>query len=569
MEKINLKKNDITELSITDTGEDSQGIGRFRGFAFFVKDALPGDVVKAVVTKVNKGYGYAKTLEIIKPSPDRVDAPCPAARRCGGCQLMELSYKRQLEIKEEKVRNNLIRLGGIDPDAVLWEPVIGMEAADFSFGTGIKGIGLSGGAEGGKSFKSGTDASAGAAGSAGGFCPLRYRNKVQLPAGRSKDGRPVFGFYAGRTHYIVETDDCPAAFEECGVIIRALRRFMEENNISVYDEKTGKGLVRHVLLRKGFATGQIMVCIVVNSEFGMRNAEFGMRNSECGMRNVEFEKRNAEFGMRGVLLAAGLNITSICINFNSKKTNVILGEKTVTIYGNPYIEDKISGLTFRISAQSFFQVNSIQTEKLYAKALEYAALTGNETVWDLYCGIGTISLFLAKKAKKVYGVEIVPQAIENAKENAKLNHIENAEFFCGKSEEVFPAFYGQTVLKDRAGAEFCTDADDGFRSGADAENETGNDLSGTQVPAAAKMPKADVVVLDPPRKGCDSTLLSAILNTEPERIVYVSCNSATLARDLKILSQKYVLEKAAPCDMFPHTNHCEVAAALSLKRNCP
>ena len=487
-----MKKNDIIELSITDTGEDSQGIGRFCGFAFFVKDALPGDVVRAVVTKVNRGYGYAKTLEIIKPSPDRVDAPCPAARRCGGCQIMELSYKKQLEIKEEKVWNNLMRLGGTDLKTVQREPIMGMETTDI-------------------------------------FCPLHYRNKVQLPAGRSKEGRPVFGFYAGRTHYIVETEDCPAAFAECGVIIRALRRFMEENNIPVYDEKTGKGLVRHVLLRKGFATGQIMVCIVVNSEPEHLPASVPPERGE-GL---------CEAQVRGILFATGLNITSICVNFNSKKNNVILGEKTVTIYGNPYIEDKISGLTFRISAQSFFQVNSIQTEKLYSKALEYAALTGSETVWDLYCGIGTISLFLAGNAKKVYGVEIVPQAIENAKENARLNGMENAEFFCGKSEEVFPAFYKT----------------------AEAGSDPGEDKKAA--------PKADVVVLDPPRKGCDSALLSAILKTEPGRIVYVSCNSATLARDIKILSQKYVLEKAAPCDMFPHTNHCEVVTALRLKRNCP
>ena len=465
------KKNDLIEVPITDTGKNAEGVGRAGGFTFFVKDALPGDTVRAVVTKVNKSYGYAKTIKIINPSPGRVAAPCPLAKKCGGCQLMELSYKKQLEIKEKKVFNDLERIGGIEMDCVEKEAIIGIDEA----------------------------------------CPLYYRNKVQLPAGKDKDGRVILGFYAGRTHYIIETESCPAAFKEAGVLIPAIRDFIEESGLSVYDEKSGKGLIRHVLLRKSFKTGQIMVCLIINEPL-----------SAHGRKTPAFEK-----ALTRALKETCPDIASICVNSNTQRTNVILGEGTNCIYGKPYIEDKIFGLTFRISAASFFQVNGFLTEKLYEKVLEYAALTGSETVWDLYCGTGTISLFLAQKAKMVYGVEIVPEAIENARENAALNNIENARFFCGRSEEVFAEFYAE---------------------GAGAQ---------------ASPPAADVVVLDPPRKGCDESLLRAILLAEPKRIVYVSCSSATLARDVKILGEKYSLIKAAPCDMFPHTVHVETVILLS------
>ena len=467
------KKNDTIEIAITDTGKNAEGVGRAGGFTFFVKDALPQDTVRAVVTKVNKSYGYAKTIEILNPSPDRTDAPCPLAKKCGGCQLMELSYKKQLEIKELKVFNDLERIGGIDMNSVKKEAIIGMDEA----------------------------------------CPLYYRNKVQLPAGKDKDGRVILGFYAGRTHYIIETESCPAAFEEAGVLIPAIRDFIEESGLSVYDEKTGKGLIRHVLLRKGFKTGQIMVCLIVNEPL-----------NAAGKKTQALEKAFVR-----KLKETAPDIVSICVNSNTKRTNVIYGQETKCIYGKPYIEDKILGLTFRIAAASFFQVNGFLTEKLYEKVLEYVALTGSEVVWDLYCGTGTISLFLAQKAKMVYGVEIVPEAIENARENAALNNIENARFFCGRSEELFAEFYAE----------------------------------GTS--AQALPPAADVVVLDPPRKGCDESLLRAILSAEPERIVYVSCSSATLARDVKILGEKYLLIKAAPCDMFPHTVHVETVVLMSRK----
>ena len=457
-----LRKNDIAELDITGMGAGGEGIGRYNGFALFVKDALPGDRVRAVITKVNKGYGFAKTTEIIVPSPDRISPPCNEALRCGGCQMMQLKYEKQLELKTEKVRNDLERIG--DFKDICMEPVMGMDEA----------------------------------------CPLHFRNKVQFPVGRSHDGRVITGFYAARTHYIIENEGCPAAPDETAGILSVLRGFAEKNGISVYDEKTGTGLLRHVLIRRGEQTGQIMVCIVINGNSLGKGLD---------------DKLSAE------LLAAEPAVRSICLNVNKEKTNVILGRKTVSLYGNGYIEDRIGGLTFRISAQSFFQVNGKQTEKLYSKVLKYAELTGTETVWDLYCGTGTISLFLAQKARRVFGAEIVPEAVEDAKANAALNGISNTQFFCGRSEEIFPYM--------------------------------------------CKSHPADVVVLDPPRKGCDGALLDAILAAGPPRIVYVSCNSATLARDLKILSKKYELVKAAPCDMFPHTVHVETVVLMSIKDRKP
>lgn len=467
-----LKKNNIIEIDITDMGVNGEGVGRYDGFAFFVKDALYGDRVKAVVTKVNAGYGFAKTLEILKLSEFRTEPPCPIAGKCGGCQIMPLAYPEQLKLKERKVKKDLESIGGVSfsEEGALFEPIIGMDIPE-------------------------------------GGCPVRYRNKVQLPVGLSRDGSPLMGFYAGRTHFVIDADGCPVAFSEADTLMKVIRSFIEEKKLPVYDENTGRGLIRHVLMRKGFATGQIMVCLVINGE------------------SLSKYSPGADEDFVKTLLDTGLNIASVCLNINKARTNVILGNRIKLLSGNAYIEDKIGDLTFRISPLSFFQVNSVQTEKLYGKALAYAGLTGNETVWDLYCGIGTISLFLSQRAKKVCGVEIVPAAIENANENAAINGIKNAEFFCGKSEEVFPAMLSED-------ADFA----------------------------------ADVVVLDPPRKGCDSALLEAILKVEPERIVYVSCNSATLARDIKILGEKYKAKKVAACDMFPHSVHAETVVLLSHKK---
>jgi len=490
-----MKKNDIFELEITDMGVDGEGIGHFDGMTFFVKDALIGDVIRARATKLKKNYGYARVEEIITPSTFRVEAKCVHHRRCGGCQIQALSYQKQLEFKQQKVRGNLIRIGGFKEAEVDEKmlPVVGMEE------------------------------------------PFRYRNKAQFPVGMDKDGNVVTGFYAARTHSIIPVEDCLLGVEENAPILEQIKAWMSENGISAYEETSGKGLLRHVLIRYGFTTKEIMVCLIINGKKLPAQAELIER-----LEKIE-------------------GMTSISININTKNTNVILGETTECIWGQSYITDYIhlrntsdalvgkeeeysltdTAVAYRISPQSFYQVNPVQTEKLYSTALDYAGLTGNEYVWDLYCGIGTISLFLAQKAKKVYGVEIVPQAIEDAKNNAKLNGIGNAEFFVGKAEEVLPEFY-ENLKRDVATGRASEDAN--------------------------AMLTPDVIVVDPPRKGCDEACLSTMLKMQPKRIVYVSCDSATLARDLRILcGGGYEIEKIRAFDQFAHTMHVETTVALTRK----
>lgn len=468
-----MKKNETIELSITDMGVNGEGIGKTDGYTFFVKNAVIGDTVSAVITKMKKGYGYAKMLKVLNASPDRVDPPCPEAARCGGCQIMELAYPAQLTFKEQKVRNNLERLGGLDLSSFAFLPIIGMDEESV---------------------------------------PLHYRNKMQYPFGRNADGRIVTGFYAGRTHYLIETDNCPVALPGDEKIRQAVCAFAERNGLSVYDEESGKGLLRHLLIRRGSATGQVMVCLVINGD------DLGSMETEQAFVAAMKETDPA--------------ICSICLNSNQEKTNVILGKTLRCLCGEPYIEEEITcgggTLRFCISPLSFFQVNTKQTEKLYGTALSFADLKGDETVWDLYCGTGTISLFVAGAAKKVIGVEVIPAAIEDAKENAGRNGIRNADFLCGRSEELFPEAVRQ-------------------------KNEP-----------------ADVVILDPPRKGCDAKLLEAIRKVAPGKIVYVSCDSATLARDLKILTGAddregaiYNIEKVQPVDMFPNTVHVETVVLMS------
>ena len=499
-----MQKNDLIELTIHDMGVEGEGIGRYEGMTFFVKDALIGDVIKARITKLKKNYGYARVEEIITPSVFRVEPECGLHKRCGGCQIQAMDYREQLAFKQSKVRGNLIRIGGFSEeqiDAVML-PVVGMET------------------------------------------PYRYRNKAQFPIGRDKEGHPVAGFYAARTHSIIPVTDCKLGVKENQDILEAVLSYMEEAQVKPYDENTGKGLVRHVLIRYGFTTKEIMVCIVIN-----------------GKKLPSTEK------LIGKLCKLD-GMTSISINQNTKNTNVILGDVTECIWGQPYITDYIhlracgkekdsagssktgacdefaltdTAIAYHISPQSFYQVNPGQTEKLYSLALEYAGLTGRETVWDLYCGIGTISLFLAQKAGKVYGVEIVPQAIEDAKSNAALNRITNAEFFVGKAEEVLPEFYA----RESAEAKY---------TGAGQED----------------MLHPDVIVVDPPRKGCDEKCLETMLKMQPERIVYVSCDSATLARDLRILCNGgYELKKVRAVDQFGHTMHVETVVLLSQLRNRP
>ncbi len=482
-----MNKNDLFELTITDMGVDGEGIGHFEGMTFFVKDALIGDVIKARVTKLKKNYGYARVEEIISPSEFRVEAKCPHHRRCGGCQIQALSYEKQLEYKGQKVRGNLIRVGGFSPEEVDKKmlPIIGMEE------------------------------------------PFRYRNKAQFPFGYDKEGQLVAGFYAARSHSIIPVEDCLLGVEENTPILRIIKTWMEEFGVSAYDETTGKGLVRHVLIRFGFTTKEIMVCLIINGR-------------KLPASEVLCER-----------LAKLPGMTSISININMENTNVILGKTTECIWGQSYITDYIGAVAYRISPQSFYQVNPIQTEKLYSTALDYAGLTGKEYVWDLYCGIGTISLFLAQKAKKVYGVEIVPQAIEDACENAKLNGFENVEFFVGKAEEVLPEFYGK--------------AQSGLYEAAEIHG--GSEVARSEVGASeahGDMLHPDVIVVDPPRKGCDEACLDTMLKMRPQRIVYVSCDSATLARDLRILVDGgYEIDKIRAVDQFSHTGHVETICQLS------
>jgi len=466
-----MKKNDLFTVTIEDMGSEGEGIGKVDGFPLFIKDALIGDVVEAKVMKLKKNYGYARLMQVLTPSKDRVEPKCALHQKCGGCQIQAMAYESQLTFKENKVRNNLIRLGGFAPEYLdaRMEPVIGMET------------------------------------------PYHYRNKAQFPVGTDREGNLITGFYAGRTHSIIPNTDCSLGVEENQKILEEILAFLREYNISAYDETTGKGLVRHILLRKGFATGQLMVCLILNG----RKLPHG----------EELVKR----------LCTIPGMTSITINVNQKNTNVIMGEEMILLWGEPVITDTIGEIRYQISPLSFYQVNPVQTERLYGTALEYAGLTGKETVWDLYCGIGTISLFLAQKVKQVYGVEIVPAAIEDAKRNAALNGITNVRFFVGKAEEVLPGFY---------------------------EKESRENGSGS----ASDMLHPDVIVVDPPRKGCDQVCLDTMLKMAPEKIVYVSCDSATLARDLKYLCENgYALARVRAVDMFPGTVHVESVVLLVRK----
>lgn len=463
-----MNKNDIVTVEITDIGMSGEGIGHVDGYTLFIKDAVIGDVVEAKVMKAKKNYGYARLMKVITPSEYRVEPKCAFARRCGGCQIQEMSYDRQLVFKDQKIRGNLERIGGFTKDQIdtVMQPVVGMEH------------------------------------------PFGYRNKAQFPFGTDKEGNPITGFYAGRTHDIIANTDCALGVEQNKEILEIILQYMRENKIKSYDEKTGKGLIRHALIRYGFKTKEIMVCLVVNGK----------------------KLPKAERLIEKLIQSEGM--TSITISPNTRRDNVIMGDSYEILWGQGYITDYIGNVKYQISPLSFYQVNPVQTEKLYGLALEYADLKGDETVWDLYCGIGTISLFLAQKAKQVYGVEIVPQAIDDAKENAKINAIDNAEFFVGKAEEVLPEYY------------------------AEYEREHNGETA-----------HADVIVVDPPRKGCDETLLETIVKMQPEKVVYVSCDSATLARDLKYLcANGYEIKMCRGVDQFPQSVHVETVVLLSQQK---
>ena len=448
-------KNEEVTVEITALGNDGEGIGHLSdGMTVFIPGTVPGDKVLAHIVKVKKTCLYAICKEVIAPSSFRVKEECPVAAKCGGCTLQHLSYDKQLEYKENKVKDCIERIGGIKNPPM--EPII---AADKIY---------------------------------------HFRNKGQFPAGRDKEGNFITGFYRVRSHDVVANTDCAIESKITGPVIEATVGFMRSRNVSSYDEETGKGLIRHIYTRVGFFTHEVMVCLVVNGEKVPGSDE---------LKDI----------LVNVCEENGYRLACFCININKKKTNVILGNECKLLYGNLYITDTIGDISYRISPLSFYQVNPEQTKKLYDTAVEYAGLTGDEVVWDLYCGIGTISLYLSKKAKKVYGVEIVPEAIDDARINAEINNITNAEFYVGASEDV-----------------------------------------------ATKLPKPDVIVVDPPRKGCDEKLLKTIIETAPKRLVYVSCDPATLARDLKILSENgFTLDRVRPADQFCHSCHVETVVLLT------
>ena len=451
-----VEKNKEYILDIVAEGYEGEGIAKVEGYPIFIEGALAGEKVKVKIVKVKKNYAYGKLLEIIEESEEREAPKCSNFKRCGGCSIQHMNYKKQLDFKWERVKDCVSKIGGLSKELVKYP--LGMEVN-----------------------------------------PYRYRNKVQLPIGKVH-GEVVVGFYAPRSHNIIDIRSCLIQDEVADKVSKITRNWIIKNNIepatldSQYNEK---GILRHIMIRRGFKTNEVMVVLVVTKKKVPYIEEF-----------IELIKESIE------------GIKSIVLNVNPKNTNVILGEECITLYGNDTIQDYIGEFKFNISPLSFFQVNPIQTEVLYGKALELADLSGEETVFDAYCGTGTITLFLSQKAKKVYGVEIIEPAIINARENAKLNGVNNAEFFVGKSEEVIPE-----LIKDGV--------------------------------------KADVIVVDPPRKGCDVKLLQAIGETKPERVVYVSCDPSTLGRDLKVLEDVgYKTIEVQPVDMFPQTSHVESVALL-------
>ncbi|HUC90809.1 MAG TPA: 23S rRNA (uracil(1939)-C(5))-methyltransferase RlmD [Paenibacillus sp.] len=467
---IPVSKNEEVVADIVGLTHEGEGVGRVNGFTLFIQGALPGERVRAKVLKTKKTYGYAKMLELLEKSKDRVDAPCPIYKQCGGCQLQHMSYEAQLAWKRQHVVDNLVRIGKLEvvgeavggAGGVIVQPTIGMDD------------------------------------------PWRYRNKAQVPIGMAMadledgaSGSLIGGFYARGSHRIVDMDACLIQHERNDDAVRRVKEIGSRLGVTAYDESSGRGLLRHVVVRTGFVSGETMVVLVTNGTKIPNVQEF-----------VE--------GIRAALP----DVRSIVQNVNKKSTNVIFGDETRVLWGNDVIYDELDGIRFAISARSFYQVNPAQTVALYRKAVEYAGLTGEETVIDAYCGIGTISLFLARRAGRVYGVEVVPEAIEDARRNAELNDIENAEFAVGLSEDVIPRWRKEGIV-------------------------------------------AEVVVVDPPRKGCDQALLDTIVKMQPKRVVYVSCNPSTLARDLQVLEAGgYRTVEVQPVDMFPHTTHVECVIGI-------
>mgnify|MGYP003301996210 CR=1 FL=1 len=452
-----IRKNDEIRLTITTLTSLGSGLGRYEDMAVFVENTAVGDEIIAHIIKVKKNYAVGKIKKIVKASKDRTESDCEVSQRCGGCAYRHISYEAELREKKQSVTDAMQRIGGIDREA---EAILHIAE------------------------------------------PSHYRNKAQVPVSLSEDGKLCAGFYSKRTHRVTDCDDCKLQMKEFSPIIKAVKSFIAENPVTVYDEKTGKGLVRHIYLRRGAKTGEIMVCLVINGD--------------------DLPKKER---LIKALTGTDENIKSIVLNINKEDTNVVLGKKCITIYGSDYIEDELLSLRFRISPLSFYQVNPEGTEILYSKARAYAALVPGETLLDLYCGAGTIGLTMAEDAGQVIGVEIIPEAIENAKQNAEINGIKNARFICDDASGAAKTLY-----------------DEGIRP--------------------------NVVILDPPRKGCSEDVLKTVADMGPDRIVYVSCDSATLARDCRIFdSLGYEVKEYTAVDMFPRTTHCECVAKLIRKEN--
>lgn len=448
---VELSKNDKIELTIDALTSEGSGIGRYNGFAVFVRGTVPQDKIIAHIIKKSKNYAIGIIDKILQPSPERIESDCPYSKRCGGCSFRHMTYDEELRYKKSRVQDALSRIGHLNIEV---DEIIG--ADDLTF----------------------------------------YRNKAQYPVDIC-DGEMYAGFYAYKSHRIIPCSDCklqPMEFENG---LNAFAKWIEAENITSYNEQIGKGLLRHIYFRKGFATGEIMACAVVNYD--------SIPNKDL---LISLLKENVD------------GLVSVAVNVNKDKTNVILGKETKVIWGEKTIRDRLLGKTFLISPNSFYQVNHNQCEKLYAKAKEFAGLTGNEILLDLYCGVGSIGLTMADAVKQLVGIEIVPQAIENAKENAKINNITNAKFICADAPK------GAEILKKQG-------------------------------------IKPDIIILDPPRKGCDKSLFDTVEQLSPDRIVYVSCDSATLARDLEILKEKgYITQKVTAVDMFPRTPHVEAVALI-------
>lgn len=455
-----IEKGQNYELTIEDMSNEGQGIGRIEGMAVFVDGAVVGDVVKAELTKLKKNYAFGRLTEIVEPSANRAEPACNYSKECGGCSLQSMSYESQLKLKKKMIEDKLVRLGGIENPIV--HDTIGMES------------------------------------------PWRYRNKAQFPVGGN-----AIGFYKAKSHYVVNCDQCLIQSEPAEKLAMVLKEYMKTDHISAYDEETGKGLIRHLIVKTAFGTGEVMAILVINGK-GLPNGEKLVLMMDDAINELD---PNPETGVE-------FSLESVIVNINKKKTSEIMGDECITLAGKPNILEQAGKLSFEISPKSFYQVNPVQMVALYDKALEYAGLTGKETVLDLYCGVGTIGLYCASQAKKIIGIESIKSAVLDANRNAVINGIVNAEFICGRVEEELPKLLEEGV-------------------------------------------KADVIILDPPRSGCDPVLLEAVVTAEPERIVYVSCDPATLARDIKILQEKgYEFKEAQPVDMFPWTGHVEAVILL-------